>query len=81
MALPLTLSTRLADHRGAYVELRCGVCGHRRDVYVDALARIIGWDVPLASRLEHFRFSGFGAHRGEDRLRSERKPHGGGTKP
>ena len=81
MALPLTSSTRLADHRGAYVQLRCGVCGHRRDVYVDALARIIGWDVPLASRLEHFRCSGCGARRVEIRFGYERKPRGWVTNP
>ena len=52
MALPLTPSTRLCDHRDAHVELRCGACGHRRDVHVDALARMIGWETYLARRLE-----------------------------
>ena len=76
MALPLGPATRLSDHPGALVELRCGACGHGRDVRVEALARVVGWDVPLAQRLERFRCSHCGARRVTIRFGYERKPRG-----
>jgi DNA-directed RNA polymerase subunit RPC12/RpoP len=76
MALPLGPSTRLSDHPEALVELRCRVCGHGREVRVEALARVIGWDAPLAQRLERFRCSRCGARRVEIRFGYERKPRG-----
>lgn len=81
MALPMTPSTRLSDHPGAHAELRCGGCGHRRDVRVEALARMVGWDTPLARRLERFRCSRCGARRVEIRFGYERKPRGWLTNP
>lgn len=81
MALPLTPSTRLCDHRDAHVELRCAACGHRRDVHVDALARMIGWETHLARRLDRFRCSRCGAHRVEIRFGYERKPRGWVSNP
>lgn len=76
MALPLTPSTRLSDHPDAVVELRCGACGHGRDVRVEALARVVGWDAPPAQRLERFRCSRCGARRVAIRFGYERKPRG-----
>lgn len=76
MALPLTPWTRLSDHPEAYVELRCRKCGHGRDVHVNALARMVGWDTPLAPRLERFRCSRCGARRVEIRFGYARKPRG-----
>jgi ribosomal protein S27AE len=76
MALPLGPSTRLSDHPDALVELRCGACGHERDVRVDALARVAGWNAPLAQRLERFRCSRCGARRVEIRFGYENKPRG-----
>lgn len=76
MALPLTPSTRLAHHRDAHVELRCGECGHQRDVKVEALARMFGWETVLATRLGSFRCSRCGARRVEIHFGYDRKPRG-----
>lgn len=76
MALPLTPSTRLSDHCDAYVELRCTQCGHFREVHAEALARVIGWESPLARRLERFRCSRCGARRVEIRFGYEHRPRG-----
>ena len=76
MALPLTSTTRLADHRDAFVELRCGACAHQREVRADALARMLGWETPLMARLERFRCSRCGARRVEIRFGYVRRPRG-----
>jgi ribosomal protein S27AE len=76
MALPLTPSTRLSDHRDAHVELRCGACGHQRDVRADALARLMGWETLLAPRLARFRCSRCGARRVEIRFGYDLQPRG-----
>ena len=81
MALPLTPSSRLSDHRDAYVELRCAACGHHREVRADALARVVGWDTPLARVLERFRCSRCEARRVQIRFGYERKPRGWVTNP
>lgn len=76
MALPLTPSTRLADHREAHVDLRCGACGHRREVRADALARMLGWETPLKAHVRRFRCSRCGARRVEIQFGYEHRPRG-----
>lgn len=76
MALPLTPSTRLSDHRDAYVEMTCRRCGHSRDMRAEALARLIGWDTVLERRLDRFRCSRCAAREVEIRFGYDRKPRG-----
>lgn len=76
MALPLAPDTRLTDHRDAHVELRCGSCGHAREMCAEALARLIGWETLLAQRLGRFRCSRCGARRVAIAFGYDRKPRG-----
>ena len=52
MALPVTAATRLSDHRNAHVDLTCRHLGHSRDVRAEALARVIGWETVLSTRID-----------------------------
>ena len=81
MPMPLTPSSCLADHRGAIAELRCVACGHQREVSVEALGRVLGWEATLAPRLGRFRCSRCGARRVEIQFGYERKPRGWVTNP
>lgn len=76
MPLPLSPKARLADHRDAHVELRCQGCGHFRDMRVEALARLVGWETVLAKHLQRFRCSGCGARRVEIAFGYDHRPRG-----
>jgi hypothetical protein len=60
---PLTV-VKLSDHGGQYVLiLKCAHCGHTRDARPEVLARLAGWETPLAAVLARLRCSQCGAHR------------------
>ena len=65
MAIPVTRSIRLSHHRESHVLIRCGACGHEREITADALARIVGWDAEPSTMGERFRCSRCGAHRAQ----------------
>lgn len=57
MSIPLTSNACLAHYRGGYVIAMCGDCRHERDIKVEALARLVGWDTKLRNCLKRFRCS------------------------
>jgi hypothetical protein len=81
MAIPLTRSTRLAHHRQGFARLRCGRCEHLREVPVEALARLLGWDSVLIDQVTRFRCSSCGARRIEISFGYDRRPRGWSKNP
>jgi transcription elongation factor Elf1 len=74
MAIPLTRSTRLVHHREGYALLRCEHCDHRREISVESLARLVGWESVLVDQLARFRCSSCGARKIEISFGYDRKP-------
>lgn len=73
MVIPLTPSARLSHHRESFVVIRCGACGHQREVTAESLARIIGWEASLFYLRERFRCSQCDARRVEMSFVNDRR--------
>jgi len=67
---------KLSDHGGQYVLTLTCACGHTRTAQPQTLARLAGWDAPLADVVKRLRCSQCGKRQCKAAVRPETKRDG-----